>query len=677
MAVIGSIAIQVGADTSALSRGLAKGASEVESFSGRVKGIGSGIAGAFTGIAAGAAALGAGAFLVKSVQAASDLNEQVSKSQQVFGSASATVEADAKRMAEAFGVPRREFLDAASSIGLIAEGAGLSEAAAAKLGSKFGQLGIDISSFFNVSTEEALGALRSGLTGEAEPLKRFGVLMNEDAVKAEAMRLGIAGLNGKLSEAQKVQVRVSLITQGLTKATGDMARTADGAANQMRGFSGRLEELQVAAGEAIAPVTSAFLGLANEGIKAVSEAVLRNQGEIKAWSESAAESIKSVASGTGDLATVWDIVKTAVGGVRSAFIAIEEVAAAIVSEIARAAGKLTDLAALIPGLGPKTGFFDALKDEANALQERYYNAFHGIKDESAKASEAVQRQTTAVQQLGQAAPAATKVAAGMRDMAGAAAKAGADIDKLQAKLKEEVATFGFTSRAADIFKLAQSGASKEAVAQTVALSKQLDALDANKKAMDTMAQDAKSVFEETRTPLEKLQAEISKLQTLFAKGLINKDTLGRGIKAAQDTFSKDDIKGEKKNTDELEKEARDVFVATRSPLEKFQNEMQKLKTLSAEGLIDPTTFARGIDAAKKDLAGAADSGPKDNAALELGSKEARSAVLANRTGGTGDPLKSIDKSGQAQTKLLTEAVGHLRQLARGKGGAPKVLSLTG
>jgi hypothetical protein len=564
VATIGSINIGISASTEALSRDLNKGAAQVEGFAGRIKGLGSGLTSVVAGIGAAFAAAGAGAFLAKSVQAASDLNEQISKSQQVFGTASATVEADAKRMAEAFGVPRREFLEAASSIGLIAEGAGLSEAAAAKLGSQFGRLGIDVSSFFNVSTEEALGALRSGLTGEAEPLKRFGVLMNEDAVKAEALRLGIAGLNGKLSEAQKVQVRVSLITQGLAKATGDMARTADGAANQMRGFSGRLEELQVAAGEAIAPVTSAFLGLANEGIKAVSEAVLRNQGEIKAWAESAAESLKGLASGTGDLATAWDIFKTAVGAVRSAFLAVEEVSAAIVSEVARAAAKLTDLAALIPGLGPKSGFFDALADEANTLQERYHKAFRGIEDGSTRVAAAVEKQATAVKQAAQtSAPAVQTVTAALNQEAAAASKVA----------------------------------------------------DEMKKAQDELSRQALDVIQSVQTPLEKFGAELLKLENLSSKGLIDPEIFARAKKAAADEFD-------------------------RSEADKAE-----------AGALKPPGLDLGIPE------------KLNAAALEQGSKEARSAVLAARTGAGGDPLKSLDKSGKDSLAQHRQHTALLRQIA--------------
>ncbi|MCV6900945.1 hypothetical protein OE165_28330, partial [Escherichia coli] len=78
----------------------------------------------------------------------------------------------------------------------------------------------DASSFYNVPLESALEKIRSGLVGEAEPLRAFGVLLSEAAVKQQALAMGVRPVNGELSEQEKVMARVELITKGLNKAQG-------------------------------------------------------------------------------------------------------------------------------------------------------------------------------------------------------------------------------------------------------------------------------------------------------------------------------------------------------------------------------------------------------------------------------------------------------------------------
>ena len=135
-------------------------------------------------VAAGTAAVGFG---IKAVGAASDLQEQISKVGVVFGQSSGIVTGFANQMAKDFGLPKTAMLEAASSIGLVGKASGLAQADAANLGTGFAKLAADASSFYNVPLEEALAAIQSGLVGEAEPLRRYGVLLSEAAVQQEAV----------------------------------------------------------------------------------------------------------------------------------------------------------------------------------------------------------------------------------------------------------------------------------------------------------------------------------------------------------------------------------------------------------------------------------------------------------------------------------------------------------
>src|SRR2546423_392990 len=90
----------------------------------------------------------------------------------------------------------------------------------------------------SVALFQPLLALRAGVVGESEPMRRFGVLLSEAAVKAEAARLGIARVGAELTEGQKVQARSSLIIAGMADASGDLVRTQDSVANRLREIKG-------------------------------------------------------------------------------------------------------------------------------------------------------------------------------------------------------------------------------------------------------------------------------------------------------------------------------------------------------------------------------------------------------------------------------------------------------
>ena len=195
-----------------------------------------------------------GAFAVKAVASASDLNETVSKVGVVFGQQAAVVGGFADRMARDFGLPKREILDAAAAIGLIGKASGLSQGDAAVMSTRLAELAADASSFYNVPLPEVLEAIRSGLVGEAEPMRRFGVLLNEAAVEAEATRLGLRKVNGEFDEGAKAQARASLILAGMKDASGDLARTQGSLANRLRELRGRAENFAASVGTVLLPL---------------------------------------------------------------------------------------------------------------------------------------------------------------------------------------------------------------------------------------------------------------------------------------------------------------------------------------------------------------------------------------------------------------------------------------
>jgi phage-related protein len=229
----------------------------------------SGILGPLTGVAKRAAGLFAaafaaekvGSFLKESVTQASDLSESTSKVGVVFGDSAQSVLDFAANASTAFGQTRGQALEAAGTFGNLLRSIGLTSSQAADMSTSMVGLASDLASFNNTDPAEALEALRAGLTGETEPLKRYGINLNDATLKAEAMRLGLDTTGSTLSANTKAQAAYSLIMQQSSLAQGDFARTSAGLANQQRIMSSQWQDLQANIGGLFVPALGNAAGL--------------------------------------------------------------------------------------------------------------------------------------------------------------------------------------------------------------------------------------------------------------------------------------------------------------------------------------------------------------------------------------------------------------------------------
>ena len=202
-----------------------------------------------------AAALTAVAGVIgKSISAASDMEESMSKVSVIFGEGSDSVNAFAKSAAKSMGQSRQSVLDAAGTFGTFGKAAGLNGQKLATFSNDFTTLASDLASFNNTSPEEAINAIGSALRGEAEPLRKFGVLLNDATLKAAALELGIYDGSGALTDQQKILAAQSVIYKQTTDAQGDFAKTSDGLANSSKVLKAQMENLQVSIGQAFLPV---------------------------------------------------------------------------------------------------------------------------------------------------------------------------------------------------------------------------------------------------------------------------------------------------------------------------------------------------------------------------------------------------------------------------------------
>jgi hypothetical protein len=158
----------------------------------------------------------------------------------------------------------QEMQRGAMTLGMLFNQAAPTRKAAAGLSKEFAVLAQDLSSFFNTSPEEALEKVRAGLTGEAEPLRAFGVFLTDAAVKAKAAQMGLAKSGQELTEQQKILARAALIKDATAQAHGDVAKTFAGTANQIRRSKAAWQELSVAIGTKLLPaITPVITQVAN------------------------------------------------------------------------------------------------------------------------------------------------------------------------------------------------------------------------------------------------------------------------------------------------------------------------------------------------------------------------------------------------------------------------------
>lgn len=209
-------------------------------------------------VALGGIALGA----KQAINAASDLNEEISKSQQIFGKNAAAINKFASNADTKLGQSKRQALEAAGTFGLIGQKAGLSGTETAKFATQFTGLASDLASFNNTSPDEAITAIGAAMRGESEPIRKYGVLLDDATLRARALKLGlIDNIKQALTPQKKALAASQEILAQTTKAQGDFARTADGAANKSRILAAQQENVKAKLGKGLLPAYQAVLSI--------------------------------------------------------------------------------------------------------------------------------------------------------------------------------------------------------------------------------------------------------------------------------------------------------------------------------------------------------------------------------------------------------------------------------
>jgi hypothetical protein len=285
MAAIGKVSAVFTASTSGLTSGVNRASQSMNGLQASVGGLrGSmqalvAIQGAqlFGGIVSGARQAAAAISSVvpggipgigEAINQATTLGEELSKSSVIFGSAAGQVGSFAE-VASAIGLSRTAALQATGSFGNLFTAMGLGQTEAANYATTLTSLGADLASFNNTTVDEAILALGAALRGEAEPIRRYGVLLDDATLKQIAFSRGLtASPTDTLSPAIKAQAAYAAILQQTGKAQGDFLRTSGGLANQQRIVAAEFDNVAARVGETLLPVYQQLIAGIRESLPA-------------------------------------------------------------------------------------------------------------------------------------------------------------------------------------------------------------------------------------------------------------------------------------------------------------------------------------------------------------------------------------------------------------------------
>ncbi len=232
----------------------------------------------------GAAYLGAN-FLRGVITEASDLAEATNVTGLAFGEARAQADAFAKSSADAIGMSESATRALQAQLGNVIVGFGATQAEAVGASEDLIRRAADIGSAWNAGTDEVSEAIIAAFTTSTEPIRRFGVIIDQAAIKQRALELGLIGAGDELDNNSKRLAVTSLIMEQTNNVAGDFQNTQDGVANSSKTVTAMWEDMQAQLGAALLPTLSTLLGfmraLGPEGMKVVVMGLALTVGLVK------------------------------------------------------------------------------------------------------------------------------------------------------------------------------------------------------------------------------------------------------------------------------------------------------------------------------------------------------------------------------------------------------------
>lgn len=248
-----------------------------------------------------------GHFIAQAVTESNKYQEDLNLFTVALGQYAAEAQNYAEKVSDVMGIDPAQWLRNQGVFNTLLTGFGDTAERAQLMSQNLTQLGYDISSFFNISIEDAMQKLQSGISGELEPLRRLGYDLSQARLEQTALNLGIKESVVNMTQAEKAELRYYAIMTQVTTAQGDMARTLEAPANQLRILQAQLTQAARAIGNIFIPALNAILPYAIAVVQVIREIAnaLANLAGFK-LTEVDYSGVNSAAVGAGSLADNLD-----------------------------------------------------------------------------------------------------------------------------------------------------------------------------------------------------------------------------------------------------------------------------------------------------------------------------------------------------------------------------------
>lgn len=248
-----------------------------------------------------------GHFIAQAVTESNKYQEDLNLFTVALGQYAAEAQNYAEKVSDVMGIDPAQWLRNQGVFNTLLTGFGDTAERAQIMSQNLTQLGYDISSFFNISIEDAMQKLQSGISGELEPLRRLGYDLSQARLEQTALNLGVKESVSAMTQAEKAELRYYAIMTQVTTAQGDMARTLEAPANQLRILQAQLTQAARAIGNIFIPALNAILPYAIAVVQVIREIAnaLANLAGFK-LTDVDYSGVNSAAVGAGSLADNLD-----------------------------------------------------------------------------------------------------------------------------------------------------------------------------------------------------------------------------------------------------------------------------------------------------------------------------------------------------------------------------------
>lgn len=202
-------------------------------------------------------------FAKESISIASNIQEVQNVVDVTFGDAASRIETWADSARTQFGLTELQAKQYASTIGAMFKSMGIAEDQVYDMSTAMAGLAADMASFYNLDFDTAFQKIRSGISGETEPLKQLGINMSVANLEAYALSQGITKSVEKMSQAEQATLRYNYLLSVTADAQGDFARTSDSYANSLRKLETNVDTLKSHLGEMLLPVVNDVVNAVN------------------------------------------------------------------------------------------------------------------------------------------------------------------------------------------------------------------------------------------------------------------------------------------------------------------------------------------------------------------------------------------------------------------------------